>query len=219
MIKWDTNDFIVTIIEVREIYEMKEKAKSALLIVFFALLVGWLTVSGIMDLANKDDLKTVKIGYAAELLEVEHSINGLIPTGTDHYYLGIDVNTYRAYVIKASGKWLKKGFDADGYSVDEEGLNITALSKKVSKYDVSKEISSRLSALEGLQYELGTDHFLEPAYKVKAILRIVMAIACIGLLVCGILFVRREGNVPKQYVYVWIVVLVAVLIMLLMVIR
>lgn len=52
-----------------------------------------LLVSAVLDLTNKKDIHTVRIEAVCKVLELEHSINGLIPIGTDHYYIGIEEDT------------------------------------------------------------------------------------------------------------------------------
>ncbi len=39
----------------------------------------YLIATAILDMTNKEDLHTVNIDMATEVLEVEHSISGLIP--------------------------------------------------------------------------------------------------------------------------------------------
>lgn len=79
---------------------MKEKLSNAFLIIIFAAAIGYLMVTAVLDLTNKKDLKTVSVDRASEILEVEHSINGLIPIGKDHYYIGVSPNSNDALLQK-----------------------------------------------------------------------------------------------------------------------
>lgn len=61
---------------------MKEKLGNAFLTLIAIGLLLYLLISAVLDLTNKKDLQTVKLDEAFSLLEIEHSINGLIPIGT-----------------------------------------------------------------------------------------------------------------------------------------
>lgn len=86
---------------------MKKKLQTVVLTIFVIVVIAFLAITGIKDLTNKDDLYTVRIDAGAEILAVEHSINGLIPIGTDHYYWAINEETMESYVILASKNWGK----------------------------------------------------------------------------------------------------------------
>lgn len=75
---------------------MKKKLGNVFLLLLFVGLLAYLLVSAVLDLTNKKDIHTVQIETACKVLELEHSINGLIPIGTDHYYIGIEEDTMDA---------------------------------------------------------------------------------------------------------------------------
>ena len=109
---------------------MRPGFKKFLAIILVLFFIGYLAVTGIADLINTKDVQTVTIDECVSFLDIEHSINGLIPVGTDHYYLGVNDETMEACVIKASKRWHNKNFDADGHALMEDGLTVTALCKK-----------------------------------------------------------------------------------------
>ena len=115
--------------------------KKTLTIIFSILLLVFLFammfVMPIVDLTNRNDLQTVKLVYAEEILEVEHSISYIIPFGKDHYYLGID-DEDNAYIIHGPKKWDEKNFSDS----DDNSVKITALAKKISDYKISNVLDS-----------------------------------------------------------------------------
>ncbi|MGN0402216.1 MAG: hypothetical protein ACI4HQ_08160 [Acetatifactor sp.] len=152
------------------------------LILLFAGLLIYLLLSAVLDLTNKKDIHTVTIDGAFEVLELEHSINGLIPIGTDYYYIGIEEETFDAYIIKASKKWLEKNFDSDYMAINPEGMQITALAKKVSDYETARELQTRAAQIEELQYPLGTEYCLDLGYRQTAIVKLLLIVWLVLLL-------------------------------------
>ena len=141
------------------------KIGSKILIGGFAVLyIGFFLVTGISDLTNKEDVHSVNVDMAYEALEVEHSINGLIPVGKDHYYIGLDTDTMEYYVIHASKKWLGENFDDSAQSLQAGGLNITALSKELD-YKIAGEMSSVSQRLGDAVFPYGASNCLEVSYK------------------------------------------------------
>ena len=123
---------------------MKKKLQTVVLTIFVIVVIAFLAITGIKDLTNKDDLYTVRIDAGAEILAVEHSINGLIPIGTDHYYWAINEETMESYVILASKNWGNDTFDEDGYTINSKGTEITGLAKKITDHDILSEITDVL---------------------------------------------------------------------------
>ena len=72
---------------------MKKKIGNVFLILLGIVMLLYLLITAVLDLTNKEDLHTVHVDGAFAILELEHSINGLIPIGTDHYYIGIEEDT------------------------------------------------------------------------------------------------------------------------------
>ena len=56
-----------------------------LIIILIASYVGVFFVMSIMDLFNTKDVYEININSAGQLLTIENSINGIIPTGKDYY--------------------------------------------------------------------------------------------------------------------------------------
>ena len=198
---------------------MKDKLRKVLSILFLVGMLMYLLITAVLDLTNKKDLHTINLAGAFEILRVEHSINGLIPIGTDYYYIGIEEESYDAYIIKASKKWLGNNFDSNHMAKDANGIWITALAGKVSDYKISRELYSRTAELEGLKYPLGTEYCLYAGYKSTAIIKLIVFVLCIILTITGIYFVRNKGQVKPIFVKCWTVVLIITVVLLIVCLR
>lgn len=198
---------------------MKKKFGNVVLVLFFIGILLFLLLTAMLDLTNKRDLHTVKIDGASGILELEHSINGLIPIGTDYYYVGFEEESYNAYIIKASKKWLEDNFDSNYMAKKSDGIQITALAKKVSDYQTARELYSRATQIEGVNYPLGTEYYLDMGYKANAITKLIIFSLIIFLAFTGVNFVKNKGEVKPLFVKCWIIVLMVTLVLLLGVIR
>lgn len=194
---------------------MKKKLGNAVAILFFVGMLIYLLITAVLDLTNKKDLHTINLAGAFEVLEIEHSINGLIPVGTDHYYIGIEEESYDAYIIKASPKWFEKHFDSNHMAKEAGGIRITALADKVSDYKISRELHSRAVQMEGLNYPLGTAYCLNMGYKTEAVLKLIVVVLCVALTITGIYFVKNKGVVSSLFGKCWLVALIITLVLLL----
>lgn len=191
---------------------MKEKINNIFMVMLFVAVFGYVLISGILDLTNRKDLHTIRIDYGFEVLEVQHSINGLIPYGKDHYYIGIDGSTYNAYIIRAPKDWAERNF---GEMTSENGTisfdtsnQITGLSKKISNYKISRKISSQISTMEGMTFPLGTDCFLELSYARKAWAKILSISLIILLVFIGFLIFKKKIKIHPNLVIVYFIVIV-----------
>lgn len=177
-------------------------------------LVVYILVIPIVNLTDKDNTHTVRIDGAAELIEVDHSINGLIPMGTEYFYVGINEENLEAYVIKASKKWLEKNFDSEGISLAAGGLEITGLAKKID-YDVEREIYSFLTSVEEVTYPLTASKFLDTSYMTDIIAKLVL-FAVLVFLVTAFLIILKKGGSPVfskilgVLALVWMIVLLVI---------
>lgn len=206
---------------------MKEKIKNIFLAALGIGVVLYLCISGIMDMTDTRNVRVITIHEAGRILQLEHSINGLIPIGTDYYYLGIDDMTGNAYLIKASKGWLKKNFDANYQSLNPDGLEIKGLTKKVSDFQTERELSSRLSQIEGLSYPFGIG-CLHLDYFVMAMLKIVDAILLVIVFLVGKkLFQEKENgksllddsSANKKFVIAWIIMMMVSMFLLITILR
>ena len=153
-----------------------------------------------------------------EALAIEHSINGLIPVGTDHYYVGVNDEAGEACYIKASKRWYNKNFDGNGYSLTPGGLTITSLAKKAGDYEVEKELVARAEQMEGLEFTIPANYSLELDYRFNAICKLALLVIAGVLAFVGVKIVRNNGNVKSGAGKIYLVACLIFLVLLLKVI-
>ncbi len=193
---------------------MSDGKRKALLIFLSVIFVGCFGVVSIADLVNTKDRYTVNLGECYELMEIEHSINGLIPVGKDQYYIGIAVDTPETYILKGSKRWYAKNFDENGASLTATGTSVTGLLKRAD-YKVAQEINSVTSQYEDVTLAHSPDYSLELDYKIKAILRLIMLFVTIIFIICGKLFVFGKSDDNPVVIKVYVGIMVVILIILL----
>lgn len=164
------------------------------MLVFF---IGYLSVTGIMDLTNKKDLITIKADAAVKVLEVEHSINGLIPMGKDHYYAAVDEKG-EMYLLKASKSWYKKNFDPATYEARGD-VTVTALNKRIDDYEIREEIEDRIAKMEGITRGQDAGYCIMLDYKINAIIKLAVVISALILTIMVIYIKKKNGEVGKGF--------------------
>lgn len=200
----------------------KKKLQTVVLTIFVIVVIAFLAITGINDLTNKDDLYTVRIDAGAEILAVEHSINGLIPIGTDHYYWAINEETMESYVILASKNWGNDTFDEDGYTIDSAGVEITGLAKKITDHDILSEITDVLDQVdEGIEltYPAGRTSSLDLNYKKNAYMRLVSAALILILSIVGVVYRNKVDEINPKLTKIYLVVLIVAMILMIVAIR
>lgn len=196
---------------------MKQVLRIILCAIFIIGLGVYLLATALIDLTNKEDVQTIRLDAAAEVIEVEHSINGLIPMGKDYFYAGFDDEKDEAYIIKAPKKWLEKNFDSEGYALSTGGMEITALTKRISDFELEKELNSTFSQIDDLYFPLGYTTYIDTAYKTTIIAKLVLFVLYIFIVAAGI-FILKKG-MQTTFSKIWVVVIMAWLIALLIVIN
>ena len=201
---------------------MKKKLQTVVLTIFVIVVIAFLAITGIKDLTNKDDLYTVRIDAGAEILAVEHSINGLIPIGTDHYYWAINEETMESYVILASKNWGNDTFDEDGYTINSKGTEITGLAKKITSHDILSEITDVLDQVDEsieLTYPAGRTSSLDLNYKKNAYMRLVSAALMLLLSIVGVVYRNKVDEINPKLTKIYLVVLIVAMILMIVAIR
>lgn len=198
---------------------MRKTFQAILIIVFLVGIIAYLSITAISDLANTEDVHTIRVDGAYEALSVEHSINGLIPVGTDHYYIGVDLETSEAYLIHASPSWFSGNFDDEGYSKAPEGIEITSLVKKISDYELSKELSSHSSSLSWATFTYGVTGCFELSYQLIALLKLLLVVLIVPLALVGRYIVTHRGTVNKAVSIGYAVLLLAAVVLVFIVVR
>jgi hypothetical protein len=177
---------------------MKDKLKNIFLLVLFIGFVCYLVGSGVWDLVNKKDLVTIKVDQAYEILEVEQSINGLIPLGKDHYYLAGDSATGEAVIMRAAKSWYQKNFTQEGALKSGDGLTVTALAKRCD-FDVARELENRVAQVEGISLLMSPDYCMALSFRFFAIAKILIVV----LGVVGAFMVYRIAKSDHEVSPIW----------------
>ena len=173
---------------------VKKKAQNIFLILLVLMFVGYLLVTGIGDLVNQKDLYTIHADQGVEIMEVEHSINGLIPIGSEHYYFLLDTATGRACIVNGSEGWYKRNFNAEGLALDAGGVNLTSLAKKTD-YDVAREIVARISEIQVAEYAPPADKYLKLNYKMIALEKLLVLVLSAVIAFVGYRFSKSETEI------------------------
>ena len=186
-----------------------------MLVILAASFIGVFFVMSIMDLTNKKDIRDVSLGYAAQILVVEHSINGIIPTGKSYYYIGITEDGEKAYLVQAGKKWLEENFDSEGRSLQTSGLEIKGLEKKANDYKTENELASRAAQIEGISLDTSPGRVIMLNYKRDAIIKLVAGVLGLLVLAGGFLISRQKDVIPLWARRVYLVVFVLCLVFML----
>lgn len=173
---------------------MKSKMSKGFMIAVVLVICVYILVTGIYDLVNRNDLYTINADGCVEILEVEHAVNGLIPIGKDHYYIAFDGESGDVCIVKASKRWYSKNFDEAGYALAPDGITITALAKDISDYQIERELISRASQIEGVNFIVSPNYSLDIAYKSDAICKIAFIVSA----VFTVIFVRKGTKNPES---------------------
>jgi len=118
----------------------------------------------------------VSVYLAMEVYEIEHRLNGLIPTGSEHFYFAAAEDGAIPLLIKASPSWYKENFDEYGLS-----KNTVTIMCEVSKFDSdSKYKLGELNRnLLSLGESVSTEKYLNANYRTMYIFRIAAGAASI----------------------------------------
>lgn len=175
-----------------------------------ASFVGVFFVTSIMDLVNTRDLQTITLQQATDILTIEHSINGIIPTGKDYYYAGYNQDTKTVYAVHASKHWLTENFDANGNALQQGGYAVKGLVKRARSYEVEQELAARMSQMDGANQGFEYGRVLESNYMLDALLRLLAGSLILSIIVVGVLLKKKEDSVSlvARRVYIGAVVVV-----------
>lgn len=189
-----------------------KKSKVSLVIVgiLFAALFIYMLVTGIRDLAGMGNTVEATIDAAGYGITIEHSINGLIPTGKEYYYVGVDTEKNSMYIIRAGKTWLEDNFNTESHLTEGTPAKISAVVKRVD-YDVSRELSSRFSSAEGINFVTGTSQCYDVMYKVCAVKKLVTVAL---MAAAGVMFLLAAKGVGKYAGITAVLILMAALVMM-----
>lgn len=179
----------------------KSKAGTIFAICIGVFMFAYLLITGIADLVNTKDLYDVNINGCFEVLTVEHSINGIIPTGKDHYYIGFNgAGSPNAYLIKAPASWYKKNFYAeDGDCITPPGPRFTALAKRVDSYEVREALNEKFAEVDPDRFVVGPEYCLVTNYKILAFAKIFLIVGLVLMIVVA----KFMSDKQKDFKGIW----------------
>ena len=179
---------------------MKQKIGYVFLLLIFGIAAGWIAFSSINLLTNSSRQKEVTIDWIGGSVEYSHKFEGIIPLGTDYYYIGVNSNTGDVYILRTTPKWVNEHFVGNA-SVDPNGYTFTAVDCKLSGSDLKKAVegdvqeiisTAPLFAKRGLEQY----HFLYPGAATPAIIGLILVISAVIFLILGIFFAVKRPDVP-----------------------
>lgn len=185
--------------------------KTISLIIVALVFAGWtlynlitgiagLSKSGMSQLTRSPEKGArceVTVDIAMEVYEIEHRLNGLIPTGSEHFYFAASGDEFVPLLIKASPSWFEKNFD-------EEGLakNTVTVICEVGEFDSGaghklNELNRQLSAFGG---DISTTKYLNANYRMMYIFRVAAGAASVGAVAAVFVLLRlgvKSGGAAK----------------------
>jgi hypothetical protein len=164
--------------------QKKDGNTTAAWIIMGILLTGFLVYNAVIAIG---DLQTGRqrqadIVMAKEVLAVKHTLN-LIPTGKDHYYVGVSADG-QGYLIRAGESWFKKNFNADNKAKDGS-LHVSAPVRSLNtKYhrDIDKLFAEMKSAFpDGYYTYIYVGFLVEDVIRFAFIAFTVICVICIAI--------------------------------------
>ncbi len=197
----------------------KDKKKTVLALFVLVIAFGYFLVTGVLEVTNTKDIKYLKPDGAVEILSVEHSINGLIPVGKDHFYFVGDAEG-NAFIVKETPRWYKKHFSEEtGDALDKENFIIRGLAKSAGDFNVKEELAARVASINnegyGFTMLVNADRVVDPEYMMTAIVKILLAVLMIALFFWGKRIVGNGADSNPTEVKIFAVVLIVYLVLLL----
>ena len=181
----------------------KEVRKFIVIGILYAGFIVLLLFRGIGNLTNKDDLRTIRLTFATQTLYYEHSLSGLIPIGTDYYFIGYDDIHNKCYLILDNKNFLEKNFDEDGYAKNSDGVVVKGLVKKIDDYEVQDRMWQVMSGIENATVDTAKGQCIATNYIGDSICKIVLAIISIILYLWAFLIIKKDKKKEDLMVKLW----------------
>lgn len=184
-----------------------------LIIILIASYVGVFFVMSVIDLFNTKDVYEVNINVAGQLITIENSINGIIPTGKDYYYVGVDDSKGDIYVIHAGKHWLEDNFDENGVA-HGNNIIVKGLSKRASDFEVEKEIANRVYQIaddSNCNLVLEPGKVIEVNYVRDAVLKIIAGMLILVVGIVMLVFKKKSDEIPTWARKAFLILLIVTL--------
>ncbi|MBO7516108.1 MAG: hypothetical protein J6T47_10840 [Lachnospiraceae bacterium] len=176
---------------------MKEKIGYIFLGLLFAVCIFLMFRNGYGLLADSSRKQKVSIVAITGGIDYSHKFEGIIPLGTDHYRLGMDQESGKIYILRASQKWFDNNFPG-GISKEPGGIAVTAVQCKVSDSDLRAALKSDMNEVSILAR--GSDGskylFINPAP--LAIFAMSLAIGGVLGVILAVLILVKADSIPQK---------------------
>ena len=106
---------------------------------------------------------------------------------------------------------------SDYTALNPNGVQAIGLAKEISDFELSRELETRLSQVEGVNYPLGQMYCLHLQYEFDAIFSLIVVVLAIFVIITGIYIFRIKNSVEPVFVTLWTVVMLIALVLLLIV--
>lgn len=152
--------------------------------------IAGLSKSGMSQLTRSPEKGArceVTIDLALEVFEIEHRLNGLISTGSEHFYFAASGDEFVPLLIKASPSWYEKNFDEEGAA-----KNAITVICEVSEFDSGStrklsDLNRQLSAFGG---DISTAKYLNANYRTMYIFRVAAGAMSVGAVAAVIVLLK-----------------------------
>lgn len=181
---------------------MAKRAKAGL--IFLAVILILWTVYGIIHgvrgLSNRSytdptinadmgKLCEAEVEYATEAYSVKHTLNIIIPTGTEHFYWCATEDDGIPLLIKARESWYNKNFDEDGWA-----KRTVKVKGEIMRMDVkfTKDISDFNKMITPLGFSVSPSKYISTTYKTEYGLYLASGIFNIVVTAAAIVMLKKD---------------------------
>ena len=202
---------------------MKIKLTQLILILIFLGLTIYNIIAAISGLAKSETcspdnpengaLCEFEVDYAQKIYWINKKLYGLIPAGTDHYYLVSSKGTPWTMMVKAKDEWFAENFDSSDGKGGKANKRVVVCGEVREFSDSSKnKIAEMNGKLSHIDVRLDTDNYVDPDYRTRYVLKLVTSVMeLIGLVAPFIIVIRFDKTSQKAIKLMMLYMLIAVL--------
>ncbi|MDE6024983.1 MAG: hypothetical protein K2G45_05960 [Lachnospiraceae bacterium] len=145
---------------------------------------------------KRDTHASGEVNYAVLLHETKHTLYGIIPLGSDYYYLVLDETANNYCVVRAGKSWYEDNFDRSGRAIHTVKIKgyVAILDASITSFNF-KKIQSNLN-----DYNIELDnYYVDILYIGVAIKKIISGILlAVGFLMIlyGVRLTSKQPNEP-----------------------
>ena len=183
----------------------ERKSHPILIAVIFLGLALLFIITGVKDLfmgrsvsldeflssgAEKGDRVEGVVHYCAgEYYEIKHSLNYLIPTGYEHYYIVYSDDLSTAVTVRSWGKFKDKFTGLN----NEEGVKIKGVVRELDR-EVKNELDGQLPP-DGLTQKVERYYYIDDLSPFYGVLKLFEGIYTLAVMAAIVVLVKRNGAV------------------------